>query len=102
MPIDAVLQNIGGTRKLDSVLDKYGDLHKCLPIEDTSFPLLQYVDPYGDTIFNPRQMPQLLSELELTMSRCSGEEPKLLLTKVRELAEKCRDARHLYLRFVGD
>lgn len=102
MPIKVVLQNIYGTERLNSVVDPYGGLNKCLPIEDPSFPLLQYVDPYGDAVFNPRQMPQLLRELDLLIARCSDEESKMLLEKVRELAVKCQNARHLYLRFVGD
>jgi len=28
-----------------------------------SFPLLQYVDPYGNVIFNKLQMPDLLAEI---------------------------------------
>ena len=102
MPIKVILQSIDGTRRLKSVVDSDGGLNKCLPIEDGSFPLLQYVDPYGDALFNPRQMPQLLHELDLLRNRCSDEQSKLLLEKVRELALECQNARLLYLSFVGD
>jgi hypothetical protein len=102
MPIKATLQNIDGTRRLGSVVDSDGGLNRSLPLGDQSFPLLQYVDPYGNTMLNCLQMPQLLEELQVLISRCSDQESKSLLERVRELALECRNARHLYLRFVGD
>ena len=102
MPIKAILQNIDGTRRISSVVDADGGLNRCLPFGDESFPLFQYVDPYGNAVFNPLQMPQLLVELELLMSRPTDQETRLLLERLRELAIQCRDSNHLYLRFVGD
>ena len=102
MPIKVILQNIDGTRRIDSVVDGYGGLNRSLPLGDQSFPLLQYVDAYGDTVFNHLQMPQLFGELELLISRCSDQELKSLLEKVRELAVVCGGSNHLFLRFVGD
>jgi hypothetical protein len=102
MPIKVVLQNIDGTRRVKSIVDGYGGLNKCLPFGDLSFPLLKYVDPYGNAVFNKLQMPQLLEELELLVKRCSDQESKSLLEGVRELAAECNEANHLYLRFVGD
>ena len=102
MPIAVFLQNIDGTRRKDSLLDGSGGLNRCLPIGDQSFRLLQYVDPYGNVIFNHLQMPQLLEELELLIGGVSDRHSIQLLERVRELAVKCRDSNHLYLRFVGD
>jgi hypothetical protein len=102
MPIKVVLQNIDGTRRMGTVADGYGGLNQCLPLGDHSFPLLQYVDPYGNTVFNPLQMPQLIEELETLMSKSSDQESKSLLEKVRELAVQCKNSHHQYLRFVGD
>jgi len=102
MPIKVILQNIDGTRRIKSVVDGCGGLNRCLPFADQSFPLLQYVDPYGNAVFNKLQMPQLLEELELLMKRCSDQESKSLLEAVRDLAAECNAANHLYLRFVGD
>lgn len=101
MPIAVILQNIDGTRRLKSVIDPHGGLNKCLPIGDESFPLLQYVDLYGDAVFNPRQMPQVIRELELLINRCSEEESKVLLEKVRELALECQDARICFFVSLG-
>jgi hypothetical protein len=102
MPIKVILQNIDGSRRLRSVVDSEGGLNRCLPVGDDSFPLLQYVDPYGDTVFNPRQMAQVLIELELLINRCTDGQLRTLLEHVRELAEECQAAPHLYLRFNGD
>jgi hypothetical protein len=102
MPIKAILQNIDGTRRISSVVDADGGLNRCLPVGDQSFPLFQYIDPYGNVVFNPLQMPQLLGELELLLNRATDQESRLLLARVRELAIQCRDSNHLYLRFVGD
>ncbi len=102
MPIWVVLQNIGGTSRLDSAGDAEGGLNRCLPIDDSSFPLLQYIDPYGNTFFNPNQMPELIEELERLMSSPSNQASRELLEKVRSLAIRCQGARHLYLRFVGN
>jgi hypothetical protein len=63
MPIKAILQNIDGTRQIGGVTDADGGLNRCLPFGDESFPLFQYVDPYGNVVFSPLQMPQLLGEL---------------------------------------
>ncbi|SRR5258708_1049795 len=102
MPIKVVLQNIDGTRRLNTVVDGEGGLNKCLPIDDPSFPLLQYVNPYGDAVFNPKQMQQLLEELQLLVNQSSEEYSKRLLERVQVLARECQGANHLYLRFVGD
>jgi hypothetical protein len=102
MPIAVYLQNIDGARRLEMVVDPEWGLNKVLPMDDPSFPLLQYVDPYGETIFNPNQMPQIIEELERLMDDPSKREYRDLLARVRSLAIRCQGARHLYLRFSGD
>lgn len=97
-----ILQNIDGTSRVDSVGDAEGGLNRCLPIDDPSFQLLQYVDPYGNAVFNPNQMPELIEELERLMSSPANQKYRELLEKVRSLAIRCQGARHLYLRFRGD
>ena len=59
MPISVALQNING-KKFKQVVPPMGLLNRLLPIEDSRFPLLRYVDPYGNTIFNGLQMHPLL------------------------------------------
>jgi len=101
MPVKVFLQDVKG-KKIDQVIDRYADLDRLWPVGDKSFPLLQYIEPYGSTIFNTRQMEQVLLELDLMASRTTGGEDSALLGRIRALAVQCRDHPHLYLRFLGD
>ena len=65
--------------------------------------LLRYVDPYGDTIFNRVQAPDLIRDIDLlalaigvTAAERRG------LDRLRVMAERLRDSVHRYLWFVGD
>jgi hypothetical protein len=55
MPIFVVLQTIEGKR-LDEASPASSVLNRLLPFGDVSFPLLGFIDPYGNTIFNGTQM----------------------------------------------
>jgi hypothetical protein len=101
MAIKVILETIHGG-SLDEVLDPYGDLLALWPIDDRSFSLLQFIDPYGNAIFNGKQMPQVLQELELLNDRCSRDEQKVMLERIKKLATRCRENPHQYLRFAGD
>lgn len=63
---------------------------------DADFLLLRYIDPYGDTIFNRVQMDDFLADWNRL---CPQDEQWSL---VRDMALRCRDEAHLYLRFIGD
>lgn len=102
MAINIYLQNIDGSKREAVVLDKYYSLAKLWPIEDSSFPLLQYVDPYGNTIFNGAQMPEIERELDRLIAQAANDEQIQVLRQVRDLAERCRRHAHKFLRFVGD
>lgn len=101
MPINVVLQQEGG-KVLEQVIDFRADLATVWPIDNPSFPLLQYIDPYGNTFFNGRQMPQVIRELNSLIGNTSNDSCVLLLRQVEQLAERCRDNPHEYLRFEGD
>ena len=62
------------------------------------FKLLQYLDAYGDTIFNYLQMDDLISDLILL----KNDEENLLINELITLSNKCRTERHTYLVFYGD
>lgn len=63
------------------------------------FRLLKYVDDYGDTVFNGIQMDDFLSDWDsLTPDASQLDQWKM----VREMAVKCKEEPHHYLRFVGD
>jgi len=101
MPIKVILQTVDGNRQ-DEVLDANCALAKIWPVRDSTFPLLQYVDPYGNSIFNRQQMHQVVEELDVLLSRVLTDEQKEILLRVRGLAAKCKDRPHLFLRFRGD
>jgi hypothetical protein len=65
-------------------------------------PLLGGIDPYGDTVFNGIQMYRFLREWLEVSAKTSTPEERALVSKIEELAHRCRDEVHLYIRFVGD
>ena len=67
--------------------------------EEVDFRLLGYIDRYGDTYFNRVQMEDFLADWDkLHPSAEQKDQWKL----VRNIAARCRDEVHLYLRFIGD
>jgi hypothetical protein len=102
MGLEIVLQTESGA-KIDSVADPKNYLGKLLPqIADDSHPLLGGIDPYGDTIFNGIQIRRFLLEWQAVSSNAVTTEERELVSKIEELAVRCRDQVHLYIRFVGD
>ena len=102
MGLEIVLQTESGA-KVDSVADPKNYLGKLLPqIDDESHPLLGGIDPYGDTVFNGIQIRRFLLEWEAVSSNAVTTEERELVSKIEDLALRCRDEVHLYIRFVGD
>lgn len=67
-------------------------------LDPASFPMLSALIPYGDAMFNARQMPLLLSELDRLPSACGGD----WVGQARELCQLVQQEIHLYLWFIGD
>jgi len=64
--------------------------------------MLQFVDPYGDTIFNQLQIPAVLNDLEF-LKRCVGApEWKQIIERLEALCGLCLEKPHSYLKFIGD
>ena len=102
MGLEIVLQTESGA-KVDSVADPKNYLGKLLPqIDDESHPLLGGIDPYGDTVFNGIQIRRFLLEWEAVSSNAVTTEERELVSKIEQLALRCRDEVHLYIKFVGD
>jgi hypothetical protein len=99
--INVILQTIDG-KKLNEVVDYSYSLARMWPFGDQSFPLLQYVDPYGNTVFNGLQMPEVQKELELLIDKASSDEQRSALGQIRDLAVNCQKKPHMFLRFSGD
>jgi len=68
---------------------------------DENFVLLSGVDPFGKTVFNHAQMDVFLREWERAKNHVRDESQMEAWTRVKQMAEACRQDRDLYLRFVG-
>src|SRR2546430_1403314 len=77
--------------------DGAGDFDESLTKVDDSYRLLKYVDPYGDTIFNGPQMPDMLADIERLSAVAVLPAESRGLVRLQALAERCRDGTHLYL-----
>jgi hypothetical protein len=87
---------------LEQVEDPKNILHQLLPSEDASYQYLRYIDWYGDTVFNRLQIQPFLSEWDRLTESARTSDENALLARVRELALRCSQEPHLYLRFCGD
>lgn len=87
---------------IEQVEDPKNILHQLLPSEDDSYQHLRFIDWYGDTVFNRLQIRPFLSEWDRLTESAQTPDETSLLTRVRELALRCSQEPHLYLRFCGD
>jgi hypothetical protein len=99
--ISVALQTIEG-KKLHHIWEATGVLDRLLPIGDPNYLMLRYIDPYGNTIFNGEQMYPVMEELDRLAEQASTEAEREILSRIGELAVKCRDQPHHCLRFIGD
>jgi hypothetical protein len=67
-------------------------------LDQAAFPLLGALDPYGDAVFNRRQIPALLRELD----RLPPERSDAWADEARTLCGLVLQMVHHYLVFVGD
>ncbi|MFF4693924.1 hypothetical protein [Streptomyces sp. NPDC001307] len=67
-------------------------------VDRAEFPMLGGLDPYGDAIFNGRQVPMLMEELE----RLPDERRAEWVEEVHALCVTVLKAPHRYLWFIGD
>jgi hypothetical protein len=96
MPWSVRLQDEGGKPVIseDALIE-----FTAIPHEG-EFKLLRYIDPYCDTYFNHAQMEDFLADWNKLKS--AGDEQREQWLLVQNMATRCRDEYHLYLRFIGD
>lgn len=89
---------------IEDVADEQNRLHPLIEsvTDYDSTHCLQYMDPYGDTIFNSLQLPRFLDEWKMVMELAVAQEDKDLASSVQRLALLAEEEIHMYLRFVGD
>src|SRR5512133_1428955 len=92
--------------KLEDDLGEQTDwvmLHGVLPSrEERNFPCLRGIDVHGKTLFNHLQMESFLEEWDRVRDRARDDSQVEAWQKVKDMGEKCRADRDLYLRFVGN
>jgi hypothetical protein len=96
-----VVENEDGER-LTAVEDPVNLLGRLIPANSKRFPLIGFIDPYGDTVFNRLQTMRFLEEWQYVVEAAQTEEEKDIVTRVMSLAARVRDEPHLYLKFHGD
>lgn len=103
MPITIALQTIDN-KKLEQIIPDASQvsINEWLPLGDPSYPMLQHIDEYGDTIFNGLQMREFLIEWNRLTETLTDTNQCKLASEIRRLAEKCRSKPHTFLRFIGD
>jgi hypothetical protein len=91
----------GGT--VDSLADPKNLLTRLLPpVLDDSYPMLGSIDRYGDTVFNNLQMKRFLLEWADVVMKAGTSEERDVVQKIGELANRCQQEVHRYLKFIGD
>lgn len=71
------------------------------PDLETTF-CLQFIDQWGDTTFNQLQIPPLICELRLLLSKVESEEDQTELEAITKFIEKAKGKTHTYIKFHGD
>ena len=93
-------------QQVDVVFDRRGVLYNLISRTaepGTSRPrLADFIDLYGNTVFNILQMKQLDDELEALGNAIQNPEEELLLSDVRVLVARCQTGHHLYIKIYGD
>jgi hypothetical protein len=98
---------MGWTIKIE---DENGNEVKVMPSEfrlsdpeilnNSSFKLLKYVDPYGDTSFNSFMFNDLIEDLGNLVKLSPLDYDKI--NEVIKYAQECQNNVHTYLKFYGD
>lgn len=103
MGIEVVLQDEGGVSVSEIVHDPLGVIAHCLPdLGDGAYSCVRFIDPYGDTIFNPRQAVVMVEEWDRLEDSFSERDAGTLWGDVRKLIVRCSEEPHIYLKFIGD
>ena len=102
MGIDVRVVDESG-RELGCLLDPENLTKKLLPdVSDDRFHCLRFIDPYGDTVFNRYQLPELIAEIEIMLKGAEDEKVRGHGATIIELARRALNDVHQYLKFYGD
>ena len=101
MGVDLVWQEENG-----KVLEEIPDPKMCIStllftVDHAETICLRFIDPYGHTTFNQRQIPILINELEAISPRVTDYDMQIHLLRVLELAGRSKGEKRTILKFTG-
>ena len=102
MPFLTVELRTAGGEVLQQVFDEGAIARIRPPLDDSSSACLRFIDPYGDTVFNPFQAAVLSEELSAAIELGGAADDHERLTRVIEIANRCAEGIHVHLLFIGD
>jgi len=89
--------------------DGFVDVGYLLPIIETSFGgteererLLDYIDPWGHTVFNRLQLDRLSAELDELRKIGLNDKELKIINQFQDLIAKCKKTVHTYIKITGD
>jgi hypothetical protein len=77
-------------------------IHQLLDASPPETTCLQFIDPYGDTTFNPMQVSVLLGEIESAIPLLPTEEARRRARALLEFVRPVAATSHVYVKFIGD
>lgn len=103
MPISVVLQDESGNRISEYITESMGVIFHSLPdLDDCTYSCVRFIDPYGNTIFNPIQAKVMIDEWDRLKESFLEKDAQKLWDDVRSLIVRCANELHVYLWFIGD
>ena len=102
------IMNVKLKNNLGEILDMLVDepprtVHRLLErASNGHFPLLRWVDPYGDTHFSCLQMRGPIPELESLGSLDLDQDERRTLERIAEMCAVCAREAHTFVVFIGD
>jgi hypothetical protein len=100
MAITVQIENESGGRKGDLWI--HPESSRLLAPRSSRTSCLQFIDPYGNTVFNQLQIPQLISELKALDQTLTDPKLRLALAGLVSFIQNAVDKVHMYVRFIGD
>lgn len=82
--------------------DAAGDIDRLIRGADASFPILSRVDPHGALHLSPRNMPDLISEVDRLLPMAHPGPERRGLLRLRALAQRCATTPDTSITFLGD
>jgi hypothetical protein len=71
-------------------------------LADQAWTCLRFVDPMGATLFNQRQVPALINDLQRRLAELDDPDLKEHIGEILQLVESAEGQQRTFVRFVGE